>query len=124
MFKVMAREPKVWSRWVVRDFRDPSDKHREGMFSATPPNEMMRYMISRQATRRKEGKERNTIHMDVKKSHWAPRCEQDIYVELQAEIKVPGDECGKSTHCLYRCMQMGGPSLGRPLFCDPQRARC
>ena len=34
----------VRSRWVARDFRDPSD-------SATPPIEMMRYMISRQATR-------------------------------------------------------------------------
>ena len=92
-------EPMVRSRWVARDFRDPSVKDREDFFSATPPTEMMRYMISRQATRRKDGQERKT----VKKAHLAPRCEQDVYVELPAEAEVQEDECGKLIHWLYGC---------------------
>ena len=82
-----TEEPMVRSRWVARDFRYPSDKDREDLFSATPPIEMMRYIISRQATRRKDGQERNTLYLDVKKAHLAPRCEQDVYVELQKKKK-------------------------------------
>ena len=48
-------KPMVRSRWVARDFKDPRDKDREDLFSATPPIEMMRYMLSRQATRRPDG---------------------------------------------------------------------
>ena len=55
---------------------------------ATPPIEMMRYMISRQATRRKDGRERKSMHLDKKKAHVIPLCEQDVYVELPAEAEV------------------------------------
>ena len=96
-------EPMVRSRWVARDFRDPSDKDREDLFSATPPIEMMRYMISRQATRRKDGRERKSMYLDIKKAHVIPLCEQDVYVELPAEAEVQEDECGKLIHWLYGC---------------------
>ena len=45
-----------------QDFNDlrEKDKDREDLFSATPPIEMMRLILSRQATRRKDGRERIT----------------------------------------------------------------
>ena len=96
-------EPMVRSRWVARGFKDPKEKDREDLFSATPPIEMMRFMLSRQATRRKDGEERTTMYLDIKKAHLAPLCEQDVYVELPAEAGVAGDECGKLAHWLYGC---------------------
>ena len=45
----------VRSRWVARDFKDKKEKDREDLFSATPPIEMMRFVLSRQATRRDDG---------------------------------------------------------------------
>ena len=38
----------------------------------------------RQATRRKDGRERRTMFFDRKEAHLAPLCEQDVYVELPA----------------------------------------
>ena len=95
--------PMVRSRWVARDFKDPADKDREDLFSATPPIEMMRLVISRQATRRKDGRERKTMYLDVKKAHLYPKCDQDVYVELPEEAEVAEDECGKLEHWLYGC---------------------
>ena len=76
-------EPMVRSRWVARDLRDPSDKDTEDLFSATPPIEMMRYMISRQATRRKDGQERKTMYLTSRKPTWPRGVKQDVYVELR-----------------------------------------
>ena len=59
------------SRWVARDFKDPTDKYREDLFSATPPIEMLGFVISRQATLRRDGKERKTMYPDIKKAHLA-----------------------------------------------------
>jgi hypothetical protein len=95
--------PTVRSRWVARDFKNPNDKDREDLFSATPPIEMMRLMISRQATRRQDGRERKTMYLDIKKAHLTPKCEQDVYVELPEEAEVAEDECGKRVHWLYGC---------------------
>lgn len=51
-------EMLVRSRWVARDFKCNGEKDREDLFSAIPPLEVIiRYMISRQATKRKNGKE-------------------------------------------------------------------
>ena len=47
--------PMIRSRCVARDFKDPKEKDREDLFSATPPLEMMRLIMSRQATHRKDG---------------------------------------------------------------------
>eukprot|EP00974_Lingulodinium_polyedra_P076979 7452773-Lingulodinium_polyedra.AAC.1 len=62
----------VRSRWVARDFKAKGEKDREDLFSATPPLELIRYVISRQATKRADGRERKTLHLDVKKAHLAP----------------------------------------------------
>jgi hypothetical protein len=96
-------EPMVRSRWVARDFKDPKEKDREDLFSATPPLEMIRLMLSRQATVRTDGKERKTMYLDIKKAHLAPLCLTDVYVELPAEAEVEEDECGKLIHWLYGC---------------------
>jgi hypothetical protein len=96
-------EPMIRSRWVARDFKDPKEKDREDLFSATPPLEMIRLMLSRQATVRKDGKERKTMYLDIKKAHLAPLCMTDVYVELPAEAEVKEDECGKLIHWLYGC---------------------
>jgi hypothetical protein len=96
-------DPLVRSRWVARDFKDPKEKDRDDLFSATPPIEMMRFIVSRQATRRGDGEERKTMYLDAKKAHLAPLRKQDVYVELPAEAEVAADECGKLVHWLYGC---------------------
>ena len=95
--------PVIRSRWVARDFKDPKEKDREDLFSATPPLEMMRFIMSRQATHRKDGRERKSMYLDIKKAHVIPLCEQDVYVELPGEAEVEDDECGKLIHWLYGC---------------------
>ena len=71
-------EPMVRSRWVARDFKDPKEKDREDLFSATPPLEMIRFMLSRQATIRSDKEERKTMYLDIKKAHLAPLCMSDV----------------------------------------------
>ena len=77
------------------------EKDREDLFSATPPLEMMRFIMSRQANHRKDGRERKSMYLDIKKAHAIPLCEQDVYVELPGEAEVEDDECGKLIHWLY-----------------------
>ena len=93
----------VRSRWVAREFKLKGKQDREDLFSATPPLELIRYVISRQATRRVDGQERKTLYSDVKKAHLVPKCTQDVYVELPAEAEVEEDECGKLIYWLYGC---------------------
>ena len=96
-------EMLVRSWWVARDFKLKGEKDREDLFSATPPLELIRYVISRQATMRTDGQERKTLCIDVKKAHLVPKCTQDVYVELPAEAGVQEDECGKLIYWLYGC---------------------
>ena len=94
-------EMLVRSRWVARDFKLKGEKNRENLFSATPPLELIRYVISRQATMRADGQERKTLYIDVKKAHLVAKCTQDVYVELPAGVQE--DECGKLIYWLYGC---------------------
>ena len=93
----------VRSRWVARDFKAKGEKDREDLFSATPPLELFRYALSRQATRSPSGKERKSMYLDVKKAHLIPRCEQDVYVQLPAEAGARKGECAKLNFWLYGC---------------------
>ena len=97
--------PLVRSRWVARDFKDPKEKDREDLFSATPPIELMRFVLSRQATRRADSSVRKTLFLDIKKAHVQPLCEKDVYIELPPEAEVEEDECGKLIHWLYGCRE-------------------
>jgi len=98
-----AGAPMVRARWVARDFKSPHEKDREDLFSASPPIELIRLMLSRQATRRSDGRERKTMYLYIKKAHLAPKCDQDVYVDLPSEADVQEDECGKLIHWLYGC---------------------
>ena len=46
---------EVRSRYVARDFKG-EDKGRDDLFAATPPLEGKRFLFSRAATRRKDGR--------------------------------------------------------------------
>jgi hypothetical protein len=96
-------DPMVRSRWVAREFKDPKDRDREDLFSATPPIEMMRYILSRQATRLRSGGQRKTLYLDIKAAGLAAPCEQDVYVELTEKAEVNDHERGKLNHWLYGC---------------------
>ncbi len=100
-------EMKVRSRWVARDFRTRGEKDREDLFCATPPLELLRLLLSRQATRQKDGKERKTTFIDFKKTHLVPECHEDVYVELPEEAEVKEDECGKLLYWLFGCRRAG-----------------
>ena len=93
----------VRSRCVARDFKLKGEQDREDLFCATPPLELIRYVIPRQATRRSDGQERKTLYIDVKKAHLVPKCTQDVHVELLAEAEAEEDECGKLIYRLYGC---------------------
>lgn len=49
------------------------------------------------------GLERKTMYLDNKTAHLAPKCDQDIYVDLPEEAGVKSDECGKLIHWRYGC---------------------
>ena len=100
-------EMNVRSRWVARDFKTKGERDREDLFCATPPIEMLRFLVSRQATRSKCGRWRKTMFLDVRKAHIIPKCQQDVYVELPPEAGAKEDECGKLEHWLYGCREAG-----------------
>ena len=82
----------VRSRWVARDFKTRGERDREYLFCATPPLELLRFMVSKQATASKTGKVRKSMFIDVKKAHLIPKCDQDVYVELPPEAGAGEDE--------------------------------
>jgi hypothetical protein len=62
----------VRSRWVARDFKTRGERDREDLFCPTPPLELLRVMVSKQATTSKSGKMRKSMFFDVKKAHLIP----------------------------------------------------
>ena len=60
-------DPLVRCRLVARDFKG-GDKDRDDLFAETPPLEGKRLLVSRAATRRKDGKWRKLMFVDVKKA--------------------------------------------------------
>ena len=94
----------IRSRWAARDFKDSKAKGREDLFSATPATRGDEDSSCRgRLPNRKDGRERNSMYLDMKKAHVIPLCEQDVYVELPGEAEVEDDECGKLIHWLYGC---------------------
>lgn len=55
--------PMVKSRWVASDFKNPKNKNREDPVNANPPVEKMVHMLSRQMTRRNDGRRRETLSL-------------------------------------------------------------
>lgn len=75
-----SANPMVRPRWVARDSKRPHEKDREDLFSATPPIELIRFKLSRQAPLTKDGLERKTMNLDMKKAHLALRCDVYMYI--------------------------------------------
>eukprot|EP00973_Karenia_brevis_P044148 6116856-Karenia_brevis.AAC.1 len=63
----------VRCRMVARDFKGQG-RHRD---AETPPLEAKRMLMSRAATRRRDGRDRKLMFIDVKKAHLNPKCEED-----------------------------------------------
>ena len=74
-------------------------------------------MMSRQATKRTDGRERKSLFLDIKKAHLAPKYEKDVYVELPVEAEVKAHECGKLIHWLYGCSPAAS-ALRQPAGCE------
>ena len=85
---------------MARDFKG-GDKDRDDLFAEAPPLEALRLLLSRAATRRKDGRYRELIFIDARKAHLHPKCEEDAYVELPSECGCPEGMCGKLVKSVY-----------------------
>ena len=91
---------EVRCRLVARDFKG-GDKDRDDLFAETPPLEAKRLLLSRAATRRKDGRMRKAMFIHAKKAHLNPKCDQDVYIQLPSEVGCPEGMCGKLNYWLY-----------------------
>jgi hypothetical protein len=87
----------VRSRLVARDFKTKVENDREDLFAATPPPELLKAQLSRASMNRR----RKVMVIDVKKAHFYPLCDQDVYVDLPEEAGASPSMCGKLVHWLY-----------------------
>ena len=99
--KGTIEEPLIRCRLVARDFRVRGEKDREDLFAATPPLELKRMLLSRTACRRKDGRVKKLLFIDVRKAHLNPECHEDVYIELPQEAGAASGMCGKLNHWLY-----------------------
>ena len=85
----------VRSWLTARDFKG---RRRGERFAEAPPLEAKRLLISRAATRRRDGWFRKMFSIDVRRAHLNPKCEEDVYIELPGECGAGPGICGK-LHC-------------------------
>ena len=69
---------------MARDFKE-DHRRRDDLFAETPPLECKRIIFSRAATRRKDGRRRKMMFIDVRKAHLNGVCEDDVYIEVPQE---------------------------------------
>ena len=98
--KGVLPEFEVRSRLVARDFKG-GDKDRDDLFAETPPLEAKRLLLSRAATKRRDGQWRKLLFIDARKAHLNPKCEGDVYIQLPEECGVGDGMCGKLNYWLY-----------------------
>ena len=89
------------SRLVAKDFR-PKNKidDREGLHAATPPLEVVKFLIMQAATKCRQGVVRKVMLMDIKKAHLHAPIEEEQYVDLAPERAKAG-KCAKLLYNLY-----------------------
>ena len=87
---------EVRSRLVARDFK-AGEKGRDDLFSATPPLEGKRLLVSRAVTRRKDRKKRKLRFIDVKKAHLNGKVPDNTFVYVQ----LPDGRCWRLRRWLY-----------------------
>ena len=81
-------------RLVAREFKTKGDKNREELFEATLPLESKRMLMSRTASRRKDGRFKKMMFVDAKKAHLNPSGE-DVFIELPEEAGAGYGKCGR-----------------------------
>eukprot|EP00973_Karenia_brevis_P074739 10386757-Karenia_brevis.AAC.1 len=64
----MRGEYDVGCRMAAKDVKG-GDKHRDDLFAEAPPLEAKRMLMSRAVTRRRDGRKRKLMFIDVKKAH-------------------------------------------------------
>ena len=69
------------SRLVARDFKG-GDNDRGDLFTATPPLESKRLLLSRAATKVGGKLTRKLLFIDAKKAHVNQECKEDVYIQL------------------------------------------
>eukprot|EP00973_Karenia_brevis_P040952 5666663-Karenia_brevis.AAC.1 len=89
----MKDKCEVRSRMVAKNYKG-ADKGRDDLLAETPPLEAKRMLLSRAVTKRKDGRSRKLMFIDVKKAHLNPVCEDDVYLELPEECHCPPGYCG------------------------------
>ena len=92
-----TKNPDDRSRLVGKEYNDGMDP---SLFAGTPPLEALRLVISRAGT---EKSQKKIMVNDVKRAYFHAKATRDIYVEIPAEDKTPGegDVVGKLQLCLY-----------------------
>ena len=93
-------DQSIRCRLVARDFKG-DDNVRDVLFAENPPLEAKRLLMSRSATRRRDGKFRKPRFMDGRKAHLNPACEEDVYIQFLEECCAPEGMCGKLNCWLY-----------------------
>eukprot|EP00973_Karenia_brevis_P029839 4115594-Karenia_brevis.AAC.1 len=58
-------------------------------------------LLSRAVTRRRDGRYRKFMFIDVKKAHLNPKCEENVYLELPLECNCPEGYWGKFNYWMY-----------------------
>ena len=89
------------SRLVAKDFR-PKNKidDREGLFAATPPLEVVKFLVVQAATKCRQGVVRKVKLIDISKAHLYAPIEGEQYVDLAPERAKAG-KCAKLLSTLY-----------------------
>eukprot|EP00973_Karenia_brevis_P051369 7135667-Karenia_brevis.AAC.1 len=96
----MKRKYEVRSRMVARHFKG-GDKDRDDLFAETPPLKAKTLLTSRAVTRRKDGRSRKLMFIDVKKTHLNSKCEEDVFLELLEECHCPAGYYGNLSFGMY-----------------------
>jgi hypothetical protein len=95
------QNPKYRSRLVAKDFKK---YHDPDLYTATPPIEMLRYIISRAATgMSRTGRRRKLMVNDVARAYFNAPNLTPLFVEICEEDREPGDEymCGELLVSMY-----------------------
>ena len=79
--------PNVRCRIVAKDF---NVDNRPDLFSATPPLEHLRYLVSRCASSQLGSEKTKLMVQDVKEAYFYAPATRDLYVELLPERAQPG----------------------------------
>ena len=72
-----------------------NDKGRDDPFAETQTLEAKRMLLTRAASRLKDGKLMELLFIAARKAHLKPRCEEDVYIKQPRECGAP-QERGES----------------------------